>query len=103
MAVESAENLPDAVKSAVAFDPLGKLQRIAGFTRVCHDEMVAEHLLLVHVGLHLDDRTGCIRVGCDDGVALAGDAERALHFYLFILERSQERRAESARDVVEAE
>lgn len=74
--------VPDAVEFAVAFNPLGELKRIARLSRICHDEVVAEHTLLVHVGLHLDNGTGRIRVRSDDGVALAGNTEGALHLGL---------------------
>ncbi|KAI3478237.1 hypothetical protein L1887_59848 [Cichorium endivia] len=75
-------DLPDAVESGVAFNVLGELERVARLAGKGHDEVVAQHLLLVHVRLHLDDRARRIRVRCDDRVALARDTERALHLGL---------------------
>ena len=79
-------NVPDAVESAVAFDPLGELKSVTGLSGVCHDEVIAEHLLLIDVRLHLDDRTSRIRIRGNDGVALAGDAEGALHLDVSLAE-----------------
>lgn len=59
--------------------------------------MIAEHLLLVDVGLHLDDGTGGVRVRSDDRVTLACDTEGALHLDKYV---DGEKRAKMVDELV---
>ena len=73
------KDLPDAVETEVPLNVFGELERVTRLARVSEYEMLAEHLLLVLVALHLDDGARGVRVGRNDGKALAGDSERTLH------------------------